>query len=209
MSDFKVLKNYISGSASIVSGFLELLLTPKEFIDDLAPDAGDISYLESIKIPEYIIMGCTAVKHATTAAYYYDEYFEPTTKVKNKTIQWLIFGLVALHAIAIGVALYYLLKQNPATKKKLGLLFSGFVSPVLGLGMGITSILLAYKSDKTNWRHKTQAILDMVAYILACWKFAPVKKALLANPYGFPIVLVINAAKVQLSVIKLAIMPKD
>lgn len=209
MSDFKVLKNYIASSASVVSSFVELLISPKEFIDEATEVTKEIEYLDSIKIPEYIIHGCSAVKYGLNASYYYDEYFESVTQVKNKISKWLIFGFVALHAIALGVTIYYLLKQNPATKKKLTMLFSGYVSPVLGLGMGIASIILAYKSDKTNWKHKTQAILDMINYLLSFWKFYPVKKALIANPYGFPILLGINSGKVLTSTIKLAIMPEE
>lgn len=209
MSDFKVLKNYIASSAGVVSSLIELLISPKEFIDEATEVTKDMEYLDSIKIPEYIIYGCTAVKLGLNAVYYYDEYFEPATKVKNKTVQWLIFGLVSIHAIALGITLYYLIKQNPATKKRLTVLFSNYVSPVLGLGMGITSIILAYKSNKTSLRHKTQAVIDMINYLLSFWKFYPVKKALIANPYGFPTLMVINSAKVLASTGKLLAMPKD
>ncbi|WP_259013967.1 hypothetical protein [Emticicia fluvialis] len=209
MSDFKVLKNYIASSASLVSSVIELLITPKEFVDEATQVAKEKELLDNLKIPEYIIYGCTAVKLGVNAAYYYDEYFEPATKVKNKTVKWLIFGLVALHALGIGISFYYLLKQNSDSKKKLTIVFSNYVSPVLGLGMGVVSIVLAYKSEKTNWRHKTQAILDMITYLLSFWKFYPVKKALIASPYGFFIVLGINSGKVLTNTAKFAIMPEE
>ncbi len=207
MSDFKVLKNYIASSASLVSSLIELLITPKEFVDEATQVAEEKEYLDSIKIPEYIIYGCSAVSMGVNTAYYYDEYFEPVTTVKNKTAKWLIFGFMVLGSLGMGIYLYNLLKKDSQRKKAVTLVFSNYVSPVLGLGIGIISITLAYRSDKTKWRHKTQDILDMITYLLSFWKFYPVKKALIASPYGFIIVLGINSGKVLSNAAKLAIMP--
>ncbi|PLK43283.1 hypothetical protein [Emticicia sp. TH156] len=209
MSDFKVLKNYIASSASLVSSVIEMLITPKEFVDEATQVAEEMEFLDSIKIPEYIIYGCSAVSLGVNTAYYYDEYFEPVTTVKNKTTKWLLFGMIGLCSLAMGIYFYRLLKKNSQRKKAVTIVFSNYISPVLGLGMGMISITLAYKSDKTNWRHKTQAILDMVNYLLSFWKFYPVKKALIASPYGFFIVLGINGGKVLTNTAKFIIMPKE
>jgi hypothetical protein len=209
MNELRFFKNVLSTSAGLVSEVIELLIIPKHFIDENVPNAEDESYLEALKGPEKLIMVCKIVKYGMNATYYYDEYFEGTTKVKNKTAKWLIFGMVAIHVIGIGIMFYQLLKQDTNSKKQLKKLFSGYISPVLSIGIAIFCIALAYKADGKNWRHKTQAILDLVSSILGLWRFEPVKQVLLKNPKGMLIVGGIGITKLTLSGVKLHIMPKD
>ncbi|UTA68754.1 hypothetical protein [Emticicia sp. 21SJ11W-3] len=49
----------------------------------------------------------------------------------------------------------------------------------------------------------------MITYLLSFRKFYPVKKALIASPYGFFIVLGINSGKVLTNTAKFAIMPEE
>lgn len=209
MSDFKYFKNVISSSAGLVAELIELTIIPKLFIDENTQVVDDIEYLKAIEVPEKIIFGCKIIKYTANATYYYDEYFEKGTKVQNKVTKWLIYGLVMIHVILIGLVFYQLLKQDKATKNQLSKLFSGYIGPVVGLGIAIFCVVLAYKAEGKNWRHKTQAILDLISNLLSLWKFEPVKQALLKNPKGLLIVGGIGFTNLTLSCVKLKIMPTE
>lgn len=201
MTEFTIVKGYVSAAATFVQTIIEIILIPKQMVlddnDELIPLTGGYETLSKISSVSSLL------SNGLTFAYYYDLYYEDILKSNNKVVKWAIFGLVAAHLAAIGILFFLLLKQNPKEEKKVMNFLSGYLMPPIGLVSGIATVLLAHKSAKTTTEKYVMAYFDLTFGIAGMWKLAPVKMMVLkAQPLGPIVVGMILALKAGATVYK-------
>lgn len=165
-----VIKGYVGAATRLINAYL---FVPVKLID-LAPNpaGGEL-------IVGKISSGLSAISFAALYTYYYDLYYDEYIKSDNLFVKWLIYALITIHIAAIGICLFFLLKQDKKLDKA-GILFSKIVLPILTAGMGICHLVILLATGCKNVT--ASKIFNIINSILATTDFLLIDQALKKRP---------------------------
>lgn len=178
MSDLKSLKKY---TAVVFSAINLALFLPKKARKKSGKTSGNFK-----KVTTLLSMTSKAV----TVTYLYDNYYDKYIST-SKTLKWIIYSIVFIHAALIG-GFMYLLYRNPETnssKEKTDQLLSEYVFPLADIALGVTHILVLILSKRGPNVYEIAYIADK---LLSTCDLGPIDKGLQAVPFG-RIALVVRA----------------